>query len=70
MLLELSKPGHYDGSMAATSLEGMSIRDYFAAKAMSAYIPMWTDAAPDYHAYDIAKFAYRIADAMLAERSK
>jgi hypothetical protein len=45
--------------------EGMSLRDYFAAKAMAA------DISTSYHsAKDVAKFAYEMADAMLAERRK
>ncbi len=45
--------------------EGMSLRDYFAAKAMAA------DMATSYHpAKDIAKLAYQMADAMLAAREE
>ncbi len=53
---------------------GMSLRDYFAAKAMQGSM-----ANPDHadstgitegnHA-SIAKYAYRVADAMIAERAK
>jgi len=51
-----TKPGHW-------MEEGMSLRDYFAAKAMAA------DISTSYHsAKDAAKFAYEIADAMLAEK--
>ncbi len=53
-----TKPGHW-------MEEGMSLRDYFAAKAMAA------DISTSYHsAKDVAKFAYEMADAMLAERRK
>jgi hypothetical protein len=50
------------------SYAGMTLRDYFAAKAMqglmSARNPILTKIA------DIAEGAYEMADAMLAERSK
>lgn len=42
---------------------GMSLRDYFAAKAM----PMINQSLSW---EDVAKFAYQMADAMLAERDK
>jgi hypothetical protein len=48
--------------------EGMTLRDYFAAKAMQSM-----NARPDYAdtpADAIALDAYALADAMLAERSK
>lgn len=48
---------------------GMTMRDYFAAKAMQALIT-----APDDEPFDriaeIPEYAYQIADAMLAERAK
>jgi hypothetical protein len=54
--------------------DGMSIRDFFAAQALAGGLQQ--DARDDmdcawwYHAEDIAKRAYGIADAMLAEREK
>jgi len=42
--------------------EGMTLRDYFAAAALS----LWVGSAAE----DSAKAAYATADAMLAERSK
>jgi len=45
--------------------EGMSLRDYFAAKAMQYYIP---DYEIDFET--VAKESYLMADAMLKERSK
>jgi len=44
----------------------MTLRDYFAAKAMQGYI------AGDYDAYphEVAQKAYEIADAMLEEQAK
>lgn len=44
----------------------MSLRDYFAAKAMQALLR--EDGATDGHWYVEAKAAYEIADAMLLER--
>ena len=46
--------------------KGISIRDYFAAKAMQGLI-----IGEDDFEYDtIAKSSYKLADAMLAERNK
>jgi hypothetical protein len=47
---------------------GMTLRDYFAAKAMQAYLG-WPDVS-SHDAASIADCAYEMADAMLAERSK
>lgn len=46
---------------------GMSMRDYFAAKAMAAYVSSdaWRE---DMNAAATAHSAYRMADAMLEER--
>lgn len=44
------------------------MRDYFAAKAMAALIPDQTN--PDVEPGNVATWAYRHADAMLAEREK
>lgn len=48
---------------------GMSLRDYFAAKAMQAYVTR--GGYPD-DGFDelISKWAFEIADVMLAERAK
>ena len=43
--------------------EGMSLRDYFAAKAMTFFV---TQNNPK----DCARYSYEFADAMLAERAK
>jgi hypothetical protein len=55
-------------SNGMANFQGMTLRDYFAAKAMqglmSARNPILTKIA------DIAEGAYEMADAMLAERSK
>lgn len=54
---------------------GMSLRDYLAAKAMQAIVASTyrevIDEPPDLEYEDtVAASAYRISDAMLAERSK
>ncbi len=50
------------------SLQGMTLRDYFAAKALQAIL----SEAPDYHQkyefIDLADFSYQCADAMLKAR--
>jgi hypothetical protein len=51
------------------SFEGMTLRDYFAAKAMQAF---WNDEAlhPSVTKQNAAEWAYSMADAMLEARSK
>jgi len=46
---------------------GMSLRDYFAAKAMAAIL---SNPDKDYASDDLAETAYGVADWMLAERAK
>ena len=51
------------------SAGGMSLRDYFAAKALNAIVSSRTKVGefePDFH----SSWAYRYADAMLKEREK
>ena len=43
---------------------GMTLRDYFAAKAMNGLL------ARGLHEHHVAALAYNVADAMLAERNK
>lgn len=49
---------------------GMSLRDYFAAKAMASDICASANGAGAVHEEALAKWAYAMADAMLAERAK
>lgn len=61
-----------DGSIVppgfTVPMQGMTLRDYFAAKAMHAVM---VGPFPGSHdAGDFARHAYEIADAMLAERAK
>lgn len=65
----LAFPSH--GSMGEVAQEGMTLRDYFAAKYMQGFI-----AAPDREDQyshvtkdDCARLAYEMADAMLQERT-
>lgn len=46
--------------------EGMTLRDYFAAKAMQAHITNNLNLRPE----DVAKWSYKHADVMLAERER
>jgi len=56
-----------DGSDAVISHGGMTLRDYFAAKAMQGIIQM-PIGEPDYDEISVAHNAYKMADAMLKER--
>lgn len=51
---------------------GMSLRDYFAAAGLGAMGPVFAEAAKNqtFGADSFAAWAYKIADAMLAEREK
>lgn len=46
---------------------GMTLRDYFAAKAMQGFASMMTSNAPELY-YILAKDAYKLADVMLKAR--
>lgn len=50
--------------------DGMTLRDYFAAKAAGTVWANLSDMSVDSAASVTAKFAYKIADAMLKEREK
>lgn len=65
--VERAFPIEYDHGQGGTAVQfGMSLRDYFAAKAMGgrAAIPGAVDPGYD------AALAYQLADAMIAERAK
>ena len=57
-------PSH--GSMGEVVQEGMTLRDYFAAKALLVDGPM--NKSPAYDDATRAKYAYELADAMLKAR--
>ena len=62
-------PNQADNTRTYQIYDGMSLRDYFAAKAMAAEISGWeVDIIP--HTTEIAQRAYQMADSMLAEREK
>jgi hypothetical protein len=54
-------------SKLATNQDGMTLRDYFAAKAMSG---MMSDPSRDMHPVALGKYSYELADAMLEVRAQ
>jgi len=52
------------------SSDGMSLRDYFAAKAMQAMVNGVIAGGGDYREPFVAEQAYKMADAMVEERQK
>jgi hypothetical protein len=69
--------GHWEGRYPIHEQHpGMSLRDYFAGQATIGMTELvsWTESMSGTHHLwdpkDIAKRAYRIADAMIAEREK
>lgn len=74
-----SKAGEYSDSIRHHAQEGMTLRDYFAAKAMQSFLSNEAiiqrhneSAAFNYIDPDVlmATSAYIVADAMLRERAK
>jgi len=73
-------PGPDQTTVCESIHEGMTLRDYFAAKAMqaamghsasrAAFLDMAKDDGVDKAARAVADHSYRIADAMLAARHK
>jgi hypothetical protein len=67
-------PENYSYPETYPAQEGMSLRDYFAAKALqgllTANVEICTDNMPDIDPAAAAGNCYRFADAMLAERSR
>ena len=61
---------HTGDQVVREQWEGMTLRDYFAAKAMQADLSNWPEDAGDWlkHRGDLAHRYYQMADAMLAER--
>lgn len=59
-------PTYTDDAAQFRTFEGMSLRDYFAAAALTGFIQ--DGMARDYD--QNARHAYRTADAMLAERDR
>lgn len=66
--------GQY-GTVVPPTTPGMSLRDWFAGQALAGmlsngFAPKVVNAPQDVKEWNYAKFAYTVADAMLAERSK
>jgi hypothetical protein len=55
-------PAFAVAELANIKWEGMTLRDYFAAKAMQAFIEKYS------HEGDVSRHAYKVADAMLKAR--
>ena len=53
-----------------TAFQGMTLRDYFAAKAMQSFMTVWMTQAKCFENFEVAKYAYDMADAMLETREK
>ena len=53
-----------------SGVSGMTLRDYFAAKAMIALLSTITEFPDEHWRTGVAIDAYKMADAMLAESSK
>lgn len=71
--IQTQQPNENKGeSFEVYSEGGMTLRDYFAAKAMQGFCSLTEDGSsePMMGAADTAKAAYNYADAMLAEREK
>lgn len=60
---------HYEGSYAG---QGMTLRDYFAAKAMQGFCVATVEDSPvgGWDFKYLSEHAYRCADAMIVEREK
>jgi len=58
---------HDPNSVLYYQVSGMTLRDYFAAKAMQAVITLGTKMKTG---QEVSIFAYQVADAMLKQRSK
>jgi hypothetical protein len=63
----MNKPTGGPAFPTGTAYQGMTLRDYFAAKAMQAYLT-----APDtgWDFYEMSRAAYEQADAMLKARDE
>jgi hypothetical protein len=59
----------FPNTNAAIHFQGMTLRDYFAAKAMQAYLSSWI-IRNDYPETDsiVAEHAYEMADEMMKKR--
>ncbi len=58
-----------DGDICSEGIAGMTLRDYFAAKALQSLARDFAYCDPNYQK-QLAKVSYEIADMMLEEREK
>ena len=66
-----SGPGSATTPHQQGAYEGMTLRDYFAAKAMQALMDEWVSNPDSFDSIEqLAEAAYEYADAMLAERDR
>ena len=67
-------PGPYvnekGGLEAVWKQGGMTLRDYFAAKALQGMMASRNPSAPRFHPEDDAAYVYAVADAMLKAREQ
>lgn len=61
------QPLGQNGDPCAAAFTGMLLRDYFAGMALQGMASAMAEAPPD---KTVASIAYRLADAMLSERTK
>ena len=61
-------PSSIDNGETVKYMLGMTLRDYFAAKAMQAILNEDSDYHQKYEFLDLADFSYKCADAMLKAR--
>lgn len=62
--MKISPPAFPTWIETESIAHGMTLRDYFAAKAMQSYIGGFTNE------YDLVRSAYHLADMMMEERNK
>ena len=67
-----AQPDGMGGMMSATGHPGMTLRDYFAAKAMQGMVSHWWTGfiAIFFNNRHLAEDAYKMADAMLKAREQ
>lgn len=57
-------------SLAIANSQGMTLRDYFAAKALMGMLASRDPRTPRFHPEDDAAYVYAVADAMLKARGQ
>jgi hypothetical protein len=59
-----------DSDLSYPAHVGMTLRDYFAAKAMQSLVMKFNEDSLDWNAHEESEIAYQIADAMLKAREQ